>query len=159
MRIAITGGPQTGKTTLAATLGAPVIHGDDFIELGWSQSSQALAHAMRTPGPWVAEGVQVPRALRKMLEARPDDCVYVGDAIYDLQAARAAGVDAIGVTWGAGVPEALRARTNPRANAGWRSVSTPCWPKCCRACGASAWRSRSDERPAQVRERARPVGL
>lgn len=72
MRIAITGGPQTGKTTLAATLGAPVIHGDDFIELGWSQSSQALAHAMRTPGPWVAEGVQVPRALRKMLEARPD---------------------------------------------------------------------------------------
>ena len=71
-RIAITGGPQTGKTTLAATLGAPVIHGDDFIELGWSQSSQALAHAMRTPGPWVAEGVQVPRALRKMLEARPD---------------------------------------------------------------------------------------
>lgn len=71
-RIAITGGPQTGKTTLAATIGAPVIHGDDFIELGWSQSSQALAHAMRTPGPWVAEGVQVPRALRKMLEARPD---------------------------------------------------------------------------------------
>ena len=71
MRIAITGGPQTGKTTLAATLGAPVIHGDDFIELGWSQSSQALAHAMRTRGRGFAEGVQVPRALRKMLEARP----------------------------------------------------------------------------------------
>ena len=45
----------------------------------------------------------------RLLEARPDDCVYVGDAIYDLQAARAAGVDAIGVTWGAGVPEALDA--------------------------------------------------
>jgi adenylate kinase family enzyme len=83
MRIAITGGPQTGKTTLAVDMvadrkdrgidpDAVLIHGDDFIELGWSQSSQALAHAMRTPGPWVAEGVQVPRALRKMLEARPD---------------------------------------------------------------------------------------
>lgn len=72
MRIAITGGPLTGKTTLAPTLGSPVIHGDDFMHLGWSQSSQALAHAMRDPGPWVAEGVQVPRALRKMLEARPD---------------------------------------------------------------------------------------
>ncbi len=71
MRIAITGGPQTGKTTLAPTLGAPVIHGDDYIALGWSQSSQALADEMAKPGPWVAEGVQVPRALRKMLEAAP----------------------------------------------------------------------------------------
>lgn len=73
MRIAITGGPNTGKTTLAGTMadGVTVVHGDDFIGLGWSQSSQALADEMVRPGPWIAEGVQVPRALRKMLEAEP----------------------------------------------------------------------------------------
>lgn len=73
MRIAITGGPNTGKTTLAGTMadGVTVVHGDDFIGLGWSQASQALADEMAKPGPWVAEGVQVPRALRKMLEAAP----------------------------------------------------------------------------------------
>lgn len=37
------------------------------------------------------------------------DCVYVGDAVVDLHAARAAGMDAIGVTWGAGEPADLRA--------------------------------------------------
>ncbi|PWM99392.1 MAG: HAD family hydrolase, partial [Propionibacterium sp.] len=35
------------------------------------------------------------------------DAVYVGDAIYDLQAAEAAGIPAIGVTWGAGKRDAL----------------------------------------------------
>ncbi len=33
--------------------------------------------------------------------------VYVGDALVDIQAARAAGMDAIAVTWGAGEPDAL----------------------------------------------------
>ena len=32
----------------------------------------------------------------------PGDCVYVGDATVDLLAARAAGMAAVGVTWGAG---------------------------------------------------------
>ncbi|CUW07292.1 HAD family hydrolase [Propionibacterium freudenreichii] len=39
--------------------------------------------------------------------ARASDAVYVGDAIYDLQAAEAAGIPAIGVTWGAGKRDAL----------------------------------------------------
>jgi pyrophosphatase PpaX len=34
------------------------------------------------------------------LGARPEDAVYVGDSPYDIGAARAAGVHAIGVTWG-----------------------------------------------------------
>jgi pyrophosphatase PpaX len=34
------------------------------------------------------------------LEARPGDAAYVGDSPYDMQAARAAGVYAVGVTWG-----------------------------------------------------------
>lgn len=37
------------------------------------------------------------------------DCVYVGDATVDLQSARAAGLDAIGVTWGAGIEAELTA--------------------------------------------------
>jgi pyrophosphatase PpaX len=34
------------------------------------------------------------------LGARPTDAAYVGDSPYDMQAARAAGVYAVGVTWG-----------------------------------------------------------
>jgi pyrophosphatase PpaX len=39
----------------------------------------------------------------------PVTCVYVGDAVVDLLAARAAGMAALAVTWGAGEPEALAA--------------------------------------------------
>jgi pyrophosphatase PpaX len=34
------------------------------------------------------------------LDARPEEAAYVGDAPFDVQAAKAAGVFAIGVTWG-----------------------------------------------------------
>ena len=37
------------------------------------------------------------------------DAVYVGDAVVDVLAALAAGMDVIAVTWGAGEPAALRA--------------------------------------------------
>ncbi len=37
-----------------------------------------------------------------ILGVDPGQCVYVGDATVDLQAAHAAGMDSIGVTWGAG---------------------------------------------------------
>lgn len=43
------------------------------------------------------------------LGAEPADSVYVGDAIFDLQAAAAAGMAGIGVTWGAGQRAALLA--------------------------------------------------
>lgn len=43
------------------------------------------------------------------LGRRPDECVYVGDATFDLRCAAAAGADAIGVTWGAGEASDLRA--------------------------------------------------
>lgn len=42
------------------------------------------------------------------LGADPAGTVYVGDAVVDLSAARAAGIDGIGVTWGAGLPGQLR---------------------------------------------------
>ncbi len=39
----------------------------------------------------------------------PSECVYVGDAVVDVAAARAAQMAAVAVTWGAGTPEDLRA--------------------------------------------------
>ena len=66
-RVAIAGGPKTGKTTL--TIGVTdrlVHHGDDWIYLGWSESSEHIAVAVNNNNyPVVVEGVQVPRALRK----------------------------------------------------------------------------------------------
>ena len=66
-RIAIAGGPQVGKTTICERVnGRPVFHGDDYIKLGWSESSQKLCDVVNAEaGPLVVEGVQVPRALRK----------------------------------------------------------------------------------------------
>lgn len=40
--------------------------------------------------------------------ADPDQAVYVGDAAVDVLAGRAAGLDTVAVTWGAGTLEALR---------------------------------------------------
>lgn len=43
------------------------------------------------------------------LGVRPQDCVYVGDAGVDVQAALAAGMGAVAVTWGAGAVPEMRA--------------------------------------------------
>ena len=45
----------------------------------------------------------------RRLGVDPADCIYVGDAVVDVQAARAAGMAAVAVTWGAGEEEMLRA--------------------------------------------------
>ena len=74
-RLLITGGPRTGKTTLANSLerdGARVGHTDDLIAShDWSEASDRVAEWMNAPGPWVIEGVAVVRALRKWLAAHP----------------------------------------------------------------------------------------
>lgn len=80
-RVAIAGGPRCGKTTLASALGvAPVRHTDDLISKGWSEASAEAATWFDETGPWIIEGVAVPRALRKWLAAHPDgkpcDIVY-----------------------------------------------------------------------------------
>ena len=77
MRICITGGPKTGKTTLAAALadqygdptGTTVAHTDDLIHLGWSEASLEASHWLDAPGPWIIEGVAVSRAIRKWISA------------------------------------------------------------------------------------------
>ena len=69
MRLLITGYPGTGKTTMAkkADAGCLVCHTDSTIPLGWSESSAEVATWFAQPGPWIIEGVAIPRALRKWL--------------------------------------------------------------------------------------------
>lgn len=49
---------------------------------------------------------------RRKLDARDEPTVYVGDAIWDVRAAAAAGIDQVAVAWGASSAEALAAE-NP----------------------------------------------
>lgn len=69
MRIAITGPPKAGKSTLAVTLsrvlGIPVYHTDELKNLDWSTASEEVSMWFSRPDPWIIEGVTVPRALRK----------------------------------------------------------------------------------------------
>ena len=67
-RIALVGGPKTGKTTLSKQVkDRPVIHGDDYKHMEWSQQSEQLVALGKGRSSFLMEGVQVPRALRKGL--------------------------------------------------------------------------------------------
>lgn len=82
-RLAIAGGPRTGKTQLArklaAHLGCALRCTDDLIPLGWSNDSAVAATWFDDPNGFVIEGVAVVRALRKWLashaEGKPCDRV------------------------------------------------------------------------------------
>jgi hypothetical protein len=69
MRIGITGGPKTGKTTLAKKLeeqfAVTVFHTDDVKHLPWDQQPAEIVR--RAPRQGIIEGVQVARAARKGL--------------------------------------------------------------------------------------------
>lgn len=71
MKIVITGVPDSGKTTLAnllgKLLGIPVAHTDETKEMDWSAASEAVSYWLSRPGPWIIEGVVIPRALRKWI--------------------------------------------------------------------------------------------
>lgn len=79
-RLVISGGPKTGKSTLTDKVIADAdtrprwMRTDDFMDLGWSEASQAVADWMtvNSDGPWIVEGVAAVRALRKMIDADPD---------------------------------------------------------------------------------------
>jgi SPP1 gp7 family putative phage head morphogenesis protein len=75
MRVAVVGGPRTGKSTAARALadahGLPLRHADDLIPLGWSRASEQLAHEIRLSDGGIFEGVAIARALRKLLELEP----------------------------------------------------------------------------------------
>jgi len=69
-RVAITGGPGTGKTTMARTMDPSARSTDTLKGLGWSKESQACSEWFEEGG--VVEGVVVPRALRKWLQQNPE---------------------------------------------------------------------------------------
>lgn len=92
MRFLITGGPRTGKTTRAERLGmepqhrGPLLHTDDLIDcFDWSGQSAEVATWFDVAGPWVIEGVAVPRALRKWLAAHANRSLKPADVILYLE--------------------------------------------------------------------------
>jgi DNA polymerase III delta prime subunit len=86
-RVLLAGGPGVGKSTrsavLATELGCEARHTDSLrTTFDWSGVSAEVATWFDAPGPWVIEGVAVPRALRKWLAAHPEgipaDVLYWG---------------------------------------------------------------------------------
>jgi hypothetical protein len=76
-RIIICGWPNSGKShhaeELSAKLGIPVRHTDSLIRtMQWSDVSETVSHWFDEPGPWIIEGVAIPRALRKWKARNPD---------------------------------------------------------------------------------------
>jgi HAD superfamily hydrolase (TIGR01549 family) len=71
---------------------------DDYLDL------IICADDVKNPKP-DPEGVML--ALKK-LEVRAEETIFIGDSVYDMRAARSAGVRSCAVTWGAATPEMLR---------------------------------------------------
>lgn len=76
-RVIVAGGPRSGKTTLSVRAseryGLPWRSGDDIIaNTGWGDDSQKVAQWFDEPGDFIYEGVVMPRAIRKWLDANPD---------------------------------------------------------------------------------------
>ena len=95
-----------------ATVGVVSSKRADFIELGlvalgMSDTVDILASQDDTPRHKPFPDPLLFAARR--LDVRPAECVYVGDAVVDLQAGQAAGMGTVGVSWGAGERSALEA--------------------------------------------------
>lgn len=72
-KILIVGGPKTGKSTLADTLGLPVRRADQLVgEKSWGEDSAEVARWMNEPGDMVIEGTSVVRGIRKWMAHHPD---------------------------------------------------------------------------------------
>lgn len=68
MRLAITGGPNTGKTTLANQLSSSPLSTDSLMHLPWQESSAQVSSWFDSPEEdFVYEGILIPYALRKWL--------------------------------------------------------------------------------------------
>ena len=106
-RVAIVGGPHTGKSTFARSVrDRPVIATDDYINLPWEDVPAKVIEAAGAAGPaFVVEGVQAARALRKGLEV--DAVIVLTQPKTELtpgQAAMGKGVMTVFNEWQAGRP-------------------------------------------------------
>ena len=103
LRDAGAAGAQTGlvtsKNNVEAAMTLP------RLELGGAVQVTVTADDVQHPKP-APDGILL--ALSR-LNAVTSGAAYVGDTVHDMQAARAAGIHAIGVTWGAGSRSALEA--------------------------------------------------
>lgn len=87
-RLAIGGGPHSGKTTLGGNLAR---HTDDLIgQMEWSAASEEVAKWFSESGTWTIEGVAVARALRKWLVSNPkgkpcDRIIYLHGSFDELK--------------------------------------------------------------------------
>ncbi len=82
-RIAIAGGPRTGKTTLSRiVVDRPVEHTDDYMQYAWEDVPPLVIHKLANVPRFVVEGVQVPRCLRKGL--RVDAVVWLDQPLVPL---------------------------------------------------------------------------
>lgn len=69
MRVAFTGGPKTGKTTLA---GPTAIHTDMFVGLPWENQADEVAYLLDRPSDELKiEGITVALGLRRWLQWHP----------------------------------------------------------------------------------------
>lgn len=109
-RLAIVGGPRTGKTTLARSIrDRHVIGTDDFMALPWEEVPGKVIEAAGAAGrSFVVEGVQAARALRKGLVV---DAVVVmtrpKTALTEGQASMTKGVATVLADWQAAHPTAV----------------------------------------------------
>lgn len=93
MRIAITGGVNSGKSLLGAEiaelLGVPLqltdtALGDARSHEAWHEVTLCVAGWMREPGPWVIAGVRVPYAILRLAAdgaELPDRAIYLTGAL------------------------------------------------------------------------------
>lgn len=87
MRVAILGGPRTGKTTYATRLAKsagmrltstgkrsadPVVHTDSFIADGWDAIPDNVIAKLETESDFVLEGCQAARVLRRWFKQDPE---------------------------------------------------------------------------------------
>jgi pyrophosphatase PpaX len=92
-------GVVSSKKADTVLLGLRAVGLADRIDVLAGQEETALHKPHPDPLLYAAE----------QLGAEPGQCVYVGDATVDVEAARAAGMAAIAVTWGAGLVPLLEA--------------------------------------------------
>ncbi len=118
LRILITGGPKVGKTTFAARLAdslrIPHRNADELCGvLEWSEASAELANWIAEAGPWIIEGVAVPRALRKYFASHPgvapcERAYYLDEPFTPPLKGQAAMAKGVGTVWREVAPELRR---------------------------------------------------